>query len=291
MFSDLSEGLAVRGGGVAQQMAVCKVAETLMNKWDLWIAGKAHRIVELETYVHGPAHSDPYTHGDAGQGCCGVWYFHRQGKSFKSGTFKGLDLACGDDQSGVRAGLLLRSVQQLEAGSKLVEGPCLVVDLILRHSRKKSIADFTSGRAASELPADATEDLALKPAALPRSDQTWAAPRVGLVLRDDGAGKTHSHGKPSGFVARPYRFSTVPTSLGKFRIGFFIASYLQGADDATLVRLLPRSQLALLDKYKGAVDEGRTQKGALERYVNKKISVNQELCELAGACFAATAEA
>ena len=63
------------------------------------------------------------------QASCGVWYFHKKGGSYKSGSFKGMDLACGDKDGNVYAGLLLRSVA--DAAGKLTEGPCLVVDKIL----------------------------------------------------------------------------------------------------------------------------------------------------------------
>ena len=63
------------------------------------------------------------------QGSYGVWYFHRKGGTYKSGTFKGMDLACGDQEQGVYAGLLIRAV--VGAAGELVEGPCLVVEKIL----------------------------------------------------------------------------------------------------------------------------------------------------------------
>ena len=107
--------------------------------------------------MHSSHHADPYAHGDEGcfgqfsdfprvlswpisvrsqtkapqprQTSCGVWYFHRKGGTYKSGSFKGMDLACGDKDKNVFAGLLLRAV--LDPSDKLIEGPCLVVDKIL----------------------------------------------------------------------------------------------------------------------------------------------------------------
>ena len=40
-----------------------------------------------------------------------------------------MDLACGDKESNVFAGLLLRAI--IDSSEKLIEGPCLVVDKIL----------------------------------------------------------------------------------------------------------------------------------------------------------------
>lgn len=151
-----------RAEAAAQLNLLRDTAEALLNRWDLWIGGQRHCLVEIEAYVHGPTHQDPYTHGDEGQNCCGVWYFHRHGGSFKAGSFKGLDLACGDGARGVHAGLLIRSVAPLEGSppalaAPVTEGPCLVVDRILALNGKKSIADFVAGRAAKELPAEAAQ--------------------------------------------------------------------------------------------------------------------------------------
>eukprot|EP00438_Fugacium_kawagutii_P019613 Skav232786 [mRNA] locus=scaffold614:202164:202508:- [translate_table: standard] len=66
---------------------------------------------------------------DLRQASCGVWYFHKKGGTYKSGSFKGMDLACGDKEGNVFAGLLLRAV--IDPSDKLIEGPCLVVDKIL----------------------------------------------------------------------------------------------------------------------------------------------------------------
>ena len=63
------------------------------------------------------------------QATCGKWYFHKKGGTYKSGSFKGMDLACGDKESNVFAGLLLRAI--IDSSEKLIEGPCLVVDKIL----------------------------------------------------------------------------------------------------------------------------------------------------------------
>lgn len=226
----------------AQASALQHVAETLMNHWDLWIGGQPHCITELESYIHGPAHQDPYTHGDEGQNSCGVWYFHRKGGSFKAGSFKGLDLACGDEGKGVFAGLLLRTVRPLLPNGSPeatgTEGPSLLVDRILKLNGKASIADFVAGRKAAELSASTTEGLCLRPSAAPREEGLWRAPRVGLVLRGEAAGKTHMGGRPADFVARFYRFSTAPKLLSKFRVGFAIWAYLQGRTPSALASQL-----------------------------------------------------
>ncbi|CAE8716239.1 unnamed protein product [Polarella glacialis] len=250
-----------------------------MNGWDLLIAGRRHLLVEIEAYVHSSAHPDPYTHGDEGQLCFGAWYFHKKGGSYKSGSFKGLDLACGCAGREVYAGLLVRSVMDAQS-SDVTEGPCLVVDRILKLTGKSSIADLVAGRAAAQLPADGLQgQLQLVSAAAPRNARLWKAPRVGLVLREEGAGATHSEGRPVQFCARCYRFSTVPQRLRKWRVGFAAAAYLAGDEEAAHRLGLPKCRL---QEYFSAVDAGVTHSDP-RRFVGKKLVAQADLCEVLGA--------
>lgn len=277
-------------GAEAQTAALLGVAQALANSWDLWIGGQPHCITELEVYVHGPAHQDPYTHGDEGQRCCGVWYFHRKGGSFKAGSFKGLDLACGDGAAGVSAGILLRSVRPLAAAtncpdSQVTEGPSVLVDRILKLNGKTSIADFVAGRSAAELCAGSTEGLCLRPAASPRSEQVWRAPRVGLVLRGGSVGMTHMQGgRPMDFVARFYRVSTAPRLLSKFRVGFAVAAYLQAG--RAVAELATELSIPKMAEYAEAAEKGRAT-GSPAAFLDRQITRQPDLCELVGACYAA----
>lgn len=280
MLLCLSSGLAK--SYASQVEALAAAAAQLMNAWDLWIAGKAFRVAEVEAYVHSPHHADPYAHGDEGQTTCGVWYFHRKGGTYKSGSFKGMDLACGDKAGNVFAGLLLRAV--IDPLDKLIEGPCLVVDKILELNGKESIAAFAAGRAAADLPAVSTEGLRLAPAAEPRSDPVRSSARVGLVLRqeatEDAKGpKTHMQGRPIEFCTRPYRFSTVASRLTKYRSGFVATAHLSGASDGDKLGLSDQN----FAKYAKSAEDGKSS-GDPSKWFNKKISTQPELCELIGAC-------
>ena len=85
----------------------------------------------------------------------GKWYFHKQGNSYKSGTYRGLDLAFGKGKKAA-GGILMRSlipttVTTGEAGQLIarnsefkadfIEGPCNCV---------KKILDVTKPEGASE---------------------------------------------------------------------------------------------------------------------------------------------
>eukprot|EP00929_Paragymnodinium_shiwhaense_P089949 TRINITY_DN50165_c0_g1_i1.p1 TRINITY_DN50165_c0_g1~~TRINITY_DN50165_c0_g1_i1.p1 ORF type:complete len:390 (-),score=81.40 TRINITY_DN50165_c0_g1_i1:240-1358(-) len=279
----------------AQQAALHAVASQLLNHFDLWIGGQPHRIVELEAYVHGPGHMDPYTHSDDDQLNVGRWYFHKMHGTFKAGTYKGLDLTCGsgsaaDAEHPVRAGLLLRAVMSHGgASAEIVEGPSLVVDRILKLCGKPSIASFVEGRSASDLCAASTKGLYLQRASQDRPDAAvWRAPRVGLVLRSDEDGKTHSSGVPSKYIARFYRFSTLPHKLKKYRAGFAAAGVVQSVDETgtptmTAEALKASLQLPKAAEYVEATRKGLTSK-CLERFVDMKNIGQADLCVLVGAC-------
>ena len=93
-----------------------EVASFLLNEATLRIGQYNYRLLEVEYYDI----EDPYTHQDAIQYTPARWYFHRKG-----GSYKGLDVTC---QHG---SFLLRAVKNLET-SEIIEGPSLLVDLILR---------------------------------------------------------------------------------------------------------------------------------------------------------------
>jgi len=80
---------------------------------------KKHRIVEIEFYYKdSKVYIDPFCHGDEQQKMGGTFYFHRQnGKGYKGGSFKGMDIAFGDKDA--VGGILIRAVQQLEGEKKI----------------------------------------------------------------------------------------------------------------------------------------------------------------------------
>lgn len=86
-----------------------KVANQLLNGHVLWINSKPFRLLEIEFYLNSKNHPDTFTHGDPQQSKRGEWYFHKQGKNYKSGTYKGLDIAFGQGDAS-RGGILLRAM-------------------------------------------------------------------------------------------------------------------------------------------------------------------------------------
>ncbi|CDW73217.1 UNKNOWN [Stylonychia lemnae] len=133
----------------------CQIADLLLNQYVLTINKiYKYRISEIEFYFNeNNVHQDTFTHGDDLQKQMGQWYFHRFGKTYKVGTYKGMDLSFGKGPNAF-GGILIRAISSLgaEGGKQLppnefIEGPCNSVNRILEHNSTeklvlKEIKDF-----------------------------------------------------------------------------------------------------------------------------------------------------
>lgn len=120
-----------------------KIANKFLNKTILKINNSEFRIVEIEFYLKNQDHKDDYTHGNDDQLKYGNWYFHKFANgSYKSGTFKGLDLTLGNKKSNSYCGILIRSIYDIK-NKELIQGPCNCVNKILSKYKKTEIKDFT----------------------------------------------------------------------------------------------------------------------------------------------------
>ena len=112
-----------------------KIATYLMNSVAMVINDKHYyRLVEIEFYLNGGKHPDVFTHSDKDQKTCGEWYFHKMNGSYKGGSYKGLDITFGRHDT-CFGGILIRGIQlSNDPTAIIIEGPCLVVDQVLKRS-------------------------------------------------------------------------------------------------------------------------------------------------------------
>jgi hypothetical protein len=195
-----------------------RLADRLLNGCQLVIGTKAHRLTEVEVYYHGPGHADPFSHREPVTQQCGRWYFHRSSGTYRSGSFKGLDLAFGDRSA--FAGILIRSLEK--PNGDLIDGPSLCVDYLLDATGASSVPALDkaiAGRLAWEsgnpLFLRATSDLEKRP--VNRSG------RIGLTLK-----RARGHAEMPRFVLRPYRFLTEPKRIRKGKLLLVLALHAQG---------------------------------------------------------------
>lgn len=220
-----------------------RIATTLLTAARLVVAGKPHRLIEVEVYYHGPGHEDPFAHRDPVQQAVGVWYFHRTGGTYRGGSFKGLDLAFG--APGVFGGVLFRGLET--ADGRFVDGPSLLVDHVLMTTGIRTVRelDATIG---GRLAWDASSPVHLV-AAKPEPREVYRAARVGLTLKR-AAGKAW----PT-FLTKDYRFLTEPrhTKKGKAHI---IRGLHRAGVPAERIRELTGSPLASIQKHITATAPG-----------------------------------
>ena len=200
-LSVLQRRAALSTGEVGDWMSA--IAMRLLAGSVLYVAGIRHRLTEVEVYYHSEDHPDPFTHCDTLQKTCGRWYFHRVGRGYRGGSFKGVDISFGDvDGFG---GILIRGIEREEI--ELIDGPSTTVDHILQLTRSDSVRALDS-RIAGRRVWNSTSPLSLA-WTKPKPRIIYRCPRVGLSLRRlTSENAIH-------FLMKSYRFLTEPRRIRK----------------------------------------------------------------------------
>jgi hypothetical protein len=231
-----------------------RIADCLMNEYLLTVNGAyKYRISEIEFYyndVHdkNSRHPDTFTHGDEMQKLSGRWYFHRFGKTYKTGTYKGMDLSFGKGDVAF-GGILIRAINSVGAcngknlqPNEFIEGPCNSVTRILEHNSAseanpiKEVKDFVildnfTTDAFTEgsrlfLSRISEEDLKKFNLDWKKSPQgkspLYRGPRVGLTLKRFDEHKCNFWMKDYRFVVYPekHRKQQILVMLGMLGNGF-----------------------------------------------------------------------
>jgi 3-methyladenine DNA glycosylase Mpg len=213
------------------------------------------KIREIEFYYHSNKHPDTFTHCDKEQINSGLWYFHKQnGKSYKGGSFKGLDISCGNDESSY-GGILIRSISK---DDEFIEGPCKVVDKILEICNVSSI---------SELVPKLKEVFEISPLYLSQKkterkkeeQRIYTSPRVGLSLKKN---------KNLLYIMKPYRF-TNSLSIKKYKCLIVLQNDIQDKNRK---------------KWTQYSEEGKTKSAEYFTTENPSLKSVKVLCELYGFC-------
>lgn len=116
------------------------ISNILMNKSSLVVKNEVFRLCEIEFYLKNNSHNDLYVHGDDDQKTFEGLYFHKfKNGSYKSGTYKGLDITFGSTNS--YFGILIRSMLNVNSG-EFIEGPCRCVNKILELFGSSDVKTF-----------------------------------------------------------------------------------------------------------------------------------------------------
>ena len=190
------------------------IADIIMNYHLLLANNNAFRICEIEFYLKSDYHPDPYTHCDPDQLKYGTYYFHKHGTgTYKSGTFKGVDITLGDDTVTSYFGILIRSLYNIKT-KEFTEGPCNSVNAILKCYDLESIDSLTNNLSLNIWKNN--RNLILQPIERNNSkslknkfpyEEIYFGPRIGL-----GEPQTELH---HIYVNSPYRFVIMKDMIKK----------------------------------------------------------------------------
>ena len=107
------------------------LANELLNGSLLQISDTCRlRLTEIEIYYYNESHQDEYVHKHLHQKRKGFYMHQYKNGTYKSGTWKGLDITYGDDDT--YFGVLIRGVIDTKEGSKHIDGPCNSVNYIMK---------------------------------------------------------------------------------------------------------------------------------------------------------------
>ncbi|KDQ63970.1 hypothetical protein JAAARDRAFT_27642 [Jaapia argillacea MUCL 33604] len=232
-------------------------------------------ILELECYLHKVGcHEDPFTRGAEEQRKSGLWYFHRAPRRFqpstsqvtraptaaggyRGGTRKGLDITFGSPlllsspyfasssttkppstappSTTTRGGVLFRTIRRVK-DQKLISGPSLLVDEVLRLSKADSISQLVDtiwggNISAFSPPSSSPSFMSLQRMSDPKKStpppRIHKSPRIGLDLSHPETTASMTHPRVV-YVTKQYRYFTNPHLLvANGRAHTFLGVYLE----------------------------------------------------------------
>ncbi len=249
-----------------------EIASQLLNEITFSIAGKNHRLSEIEFYYKNDLHRDPFTHCDRLQLTTEKWYFHRFGKAYRGGSFKGLDITFGDNNS--FGGILIRSIETPEG--EIIDGPCLCVNYILEKTGFASVAEldlFLDRRNIWENNCP----IFLKRQELKNLPILNCA-RVGLSLKK-AKNENNIADNMTQYLTLPYRYLNRPRKIRKGKIYLVLALYLQGKTSVEINEMTGTPKKSI-ENYVQEFEKGY-QEGEFSDYFGISLK-NIHICQLHG---------
>jgi len=273
-------------GGEDFQKWFSELADTLINHSVIVINKKRHRLAEIEFYFHSKDHKDPYPHMDELQQTRANWYFHRTGKNYRGGTYKGLDITIGNGKEEV-GGILIRSLEALDGSGEIVNGPCKCVDHILKLCQIGSIAELVNGPMKKDVSVTKKpgEDKILyldlfTDQALPKREMISSG-RVGLNMSKPVS--AHSAELQKHFLLIPYRFLIADKAIAKGRHYAILALHHEKkASKQDIIRLVG-CKADKVESVLELMESGRTK--SADSFIGKKMA-DDDVCTFYGAFYA-----
>ena len=190
---------------IAKQNNFKDIANIILNNTIFHVKKKQFRISEIEFYFCNKDHEDKYTHCDQDQLNFNTFYFHKfKNGTYKSGTFKGLDITLGDKEKETYFGVLIRSMLDIET-TELIEGPCRCVNKILEQFDLSTVKEFLKDKKGTLDIYKRTNQIYLTKKDL-KKENIYCGPRIGLS------------DKYPQFLNKKYRFAIYINKIKKQKI-------------------------------------------------------------------------
>ncbi|KAI8985980.1 hypothetical protein BDB01DRAFT_849816 [Pilobolus umbonatus] len=251
-----------------------RISTAVISDYCLQLGSHTYSLLEVEAYLNAPNHhhSDPYCHSHPKQRPTGAWYFHHVGmsKGFKGGTRKGIDITIGNKKLGSAGGLLIRAIMN-DTTKTIIEGPCLVVDVILKELGHAHIKDLVETRW-KDIPGwcyESDSGFYLVPKEKSQ-DEVYSTPRIGLGLTNT----TPSIESRFDYIGRLYRYTVKPDQLKKGTI-WTVFSMLIEAKSVDEICKVNNLKTKVVERYRDAYTKGREKsKDTLKSCLEKDILSN-----------------
>ncbi|KAG0296555.1 hypothetical protein BGZ96_009134 [Linnemannia gamsii] len=246
-----------------------KIATYLMNSVAMVINDKHHyRLVEIEFYFNGGKHPDVFTHSNKDQKTCGEWYFHKMNGSYKGGSYKGLDITFGRHDT-CFGGILIRGIQlSNDPTATIIEGPCLVVDQVLKHTNSKMIIDLVNNASFSKSIFSETSLLRIVPTKQKIIRPLIKGPRVGLTLKRTDKERVD-------YLMKEYRYLNIPEQHSKGKPYIILALHRQGKTLQQICDITNTKQIHA-SRY---IDLYEKNKNTPDFFIGKALNTNL-MCEI-----------
>jgi len=242
----------------------------------LVINGKRYRFTELEFYFTCKTHDDPFTHCVEVQYTLANWYFHRSGKSYKAGSYKGLDISIGNSEHEA-GGILIRSIESLDGTASVICGPSLTVDHILKLCSASGVKEFVEDSLKKKL-SIAKEDgrplYVVHDPTLPQRE-VFKSGRVGLHMTKQSA----SASLQQQYVFKLYRFLTNPKLIPKGRNLMILGLLHKGVPNKNEITHKLGTTAALTEKTTTLFEKGK--KSSIDNFMGRRLS-DDEVSEAFG---------
>jgi hypothetical protein len=160
-----------------------QLANQLLNSTVLVANNTRYRLCEIEMYLRNDAHPDEYVHKNKDQQTHSQFYFHKyHNGTYKSGTYKGVDIALGNTNTSTYFGVLIRSIQQLDTG-EFTEGSCNCVNRMLKQFEVATVSELMDKHFGGLKQIETSnQTFGLVRAELPRMEM-YKGPRIGLSTK------------------------------------------------------------------------------------------------------------